>query len=214
MDTRRGRAVQESELPREFYLGEVCFRLEQWASFRAQVAAVRDLSPASVLEVGVGSGIVTAVLRQLGMDVTTVDVNSALGPDVVGSVMDLPAALGERRFDAVLCAEVLEHLPREQLEQCLGSLAAVTGGHVIITLPYLWRRPVLRCEGRLWRWRLALDIGVPVSVLYEHHHWELGSGPEARLRRVLECMRRHFTVVRHGKVPGNPVHHLFLLARR
>jgi SAM-dependent methyltransferase len=56
--------------------------------------------------------------------------------DLYGSALDLPFPAGS--FEAVLCTEVLEHLPVPQ--RCLTEVARVltAGGHLVMTTPWLW----------------------------------------------------------------------------
>ena len=60
-------------------------------------------------------------------------------------------------FDFVLCAEVLEHIPPDQLRRACAELARVTKGHLVIGVPYDQdirndRTTCLRCGGRNPPW--------------------------------------------------------------
>jgi hypothetical protein len=60
-----------------------------------------------------------------------VDFDSALNPDIVGSIGALPNA--NDGFDAECCIQVLEYLPCELFGQALGELRCVSGGKVIVS---------------------------------------------------------------------------------
>src|SRR5262245_65958374 len=85
-----------------------------------------------VLEVGPGSGHTTWLLRQWGLEVTTLDFDESVRPDLVGDVTKIPCEDGA--FDCVLAAEVLAHLPFEQIGTALAELKRVSRGHVIVRL--------------------------------------------------------------------------------
>jgi ubiquinone/menaquinone biosynthesis C-methylase UbiE len=57
-----------------------------------------------------------------------------MGLDIVSDICDIPVPNGS--FDAVLCAEVLEHLPDPQ--RALGELSRVLrpGGRLLLTAPF------------------------------------------------------------------------------
>src|SRR3954447_19676753 len=93
---------------------------ERFASFWHQIDETLRLSPATVLEVGPGSGFVTECLRRAGVTVTTLDIDATVRPDVVGSVADIP--LPDDSVDVALASEVLEHLPFDQVEHALAEL--------------------------------------------------------------------------------------------
>ncbi len=101
-------------------------------SFAHQIDSVLAFEPRSVLEVGVGSGVVTAALRAAGIQVTTLDIQPELKPDLVGSVTDVPAPPDS--FDVVLCCQVLEHLLFNQLSDALVELSRVSRQAVILIL--------------------------------------------------------------------------------
>jgi SAM-dependent methyltransferase len=54
--------------------------------------------------------------------------------DVVGDVVALPVVAGS--FDAVLCTEVLEHLPTPELAIKEFSRVVRNGGHLVLTAPF------------------------------------------------------------------------------
>lgn len=203
---------QEAGLERSRYFEEHYFSPEQWLSFCAQVDAVRRLSPRSVVEVGLGNGIVSLVLRHMGIQVTTVDINPALEPDLVASITDLAAAVPPDSCDVVLCAEVMEHLPYELFSQCLENLASVTKDRVLITLPDVLRRS-LTLRGGLWKARLNVYWGTHDHRVPPYHHWHIGSERRTRLPEVLAEMGRHFVVEKHSRILGNPIHRLFVLRK-
>lgn len=102
-------------------------------SYAHQIDTVISFEPKSVIEIGAGGGMVTAALRSVGIEVTTVDVQSELKPDVIASVTDLPFEDG--RFDVALCCQVLEHLPFDQFVPALKELGRVSRKAVVISLP-------------------------------------------------------------------------------
>jgi SAM-dependent methyltransferase len=109
-----------------------------------------------VLDVGCGFATTSERLQRLGNDVTGVE-ESPVACDVarkrVGRIVqaDLQTAdLGEERFDAIIFADVLEHLPWPVgvLQRYLQWLAP--GGSVIISLPNvgLWSVRLAHLAGR------------------------------------------------------------------
>jgi 2-polyprenyl-3-methyl-5-hydroxy-6-metoxy-1,4-benzoquinol methylase len=99
---------------------------------------------ASVLEIGCGEGFLSGYLSEklthvsfTGVDLSEEDVEALKGkfPRIeahVGSAYDL-SFLGEREFDLVICAEVLEHL--ETPEVALDQMIARHPKRVILTVP-------------------------------------------------------------------------------
>lgn len=106
---------------------------ERFCSFWHQADEVLTLGGGRVLEVGPGGGTVTEWLRAAGCEVVTIDHDPALGPDVVGPISALP--LADDSVDVALAAQVLEHLPWEQVPAALAELARVARVGVVVTVP-------------------------------------------------------------------------------
>jgi SAM-dependent methyltransferase len=104
----------------------------RFASYWHQIEETGALG-GRILEVGIGNGTVAAVLRARGFDVTTVDIDPQLNPGVVADVRKLPFAAGA--FDTVLVAEVLEHIPWEDVPVALGEIARVATRGVVASVP-------------------------------------------------------------------------------
>jgi hypothetical protein len=156
---------------------------------QANEVASTTLPGGEVLEIGPGTGHTTWLLRQWGYRVTTLDFDVRVRPDLVGDVTRLP--LNEKRFDCVLAAEVLEHIPFSEFTNALLELKRASRTSVIITLPApfmgvagLWNLPKLEPRG--------LFLGVPFMAPHRfngEHYWELGKWGYG-LRRVKQHIAR------------------------
>jgi len=103
------------------------------ASYGHQLQEVSRLKPESVLEIGIGNGIVAGLMKSCGYAVTTLDHDASLGPDVVASVTSVP--LEDDVVDVVLCCEVLEHLPYEQVSMALSEIRRVSSKFAVLSVP-------------------------------------------------------------------------------
>ena len=147
---------------------------EHWIRYYWAIHNVLDKRLASVLEIGVGCGVVTSYLRKQGVQLTTFDLDPALQPDVLGSVTNMPFAEGQ--FDAVICSEVLEHMPWEHSVAGLKEIHRVTKRYAFVTVPQfvlsfavLLRAPILQL--RELRFHVPYPKAAPTSG---EHYWELG----------------------------------------
>lgn len=93
----------------EHYFRDEYDSKQRWMSYWIQINELRKLKPRSILEIGIGNGLVSHYLRQRGFDITTMDIDERLKPDIVGSVLSIP--FSSDSFEVVACFEVLEHLP-------------------------------------------------------------------------------------------------------
>ena len=125
----------------------------RWASYWHQLNEIFLASPQSVLEVGVGAGVIGAVLRQFGIDYESLDLDAALKPDHVAPVTAMP--FDDAEFDVVTCFQVLEHIPYESFAPALRELRRVARRVVIMSLPDA--RP-------MWSFQFALPRVFAVSL--------------------------------------------------
>ena len=142
----------------------------------------------TVLEIGPGAGHTTWLLRQWGLQVTTLDFDPTVEPDIVGDVTDLSCE--SNSFDCVLAAEVLEHIPFGEFEKALLELKRVSRGPVIITLPapFVGISTLLNVSGLN---PTGLFFGLPYWIAHKfdgEHYWELGKRSYSiwRIRRIFK----------------------------
>lgn len=140
--------------------------------------AVREASPASLLDVGCGEGVVTERIARAVPDARVVGLDVA-DPELVaewegrrsgnvdfrpGSAYALP--YGDDEFDVVCALEVLEHLERPA--DALAELARVAARRVVASVP---REPIWRVAN-VASGRYVRDLGnTPGHV----NHWSMAA---------------------------------------
>ena len=94
---------------------------------------------ARVLNVGAGGVIgekLDAHARALSLEVVSIDIDSTRGPDLVGDISDHD--FGERRFSAVVMAEVLEHIRTPEKAIQAAHAVLEPGGTLILSTPFIF----------------------------------------------------------------------------
>ncbi|MHA1834506.1 MAG: class I SAM-dependent methyltransferase, partial [Candidatus Baldrarchaeia archaeon] len=74
---------------------------ERFISYWHQINELTQLKPSSILEIGIGNGLVSNYLKQRGYNVTTMDIDPRLNPDVAASIDRIPFT--DESFDVVAC---------------------------------------------------------------------------------------------------------------
>jgi ubiquinone/menaquinone biosynthesis C-methylase UbiE len=171
------------------------------------------LSPRAVLEIGKGSGFVSAYLKSHGINTTALDVEPELYPEVVGSVLALPFREGS--YDVVSSFEVLEHLPYAAFGKALTEMKRVARLRVLLSLPDIspcW----IYCIHVPWvgdvKWLLERpQLRYRVHKFDCQHQWEIGEKYLTLKGIVSDIHAAGLTIERHYRVYENPYHRFFIL---
>ncbi len=183
----------------------------RWMDYYYQVSEILKCRPQKVLEVGIGNRTVSDYLKSQGIKVTSLDIDRELKPDVIADVLEMP--FPDESFDAVLCAEVLEHLPFGDFAKALRELERVSNKWVVLSLPH-WgatfhfslKLPFLK--------RLNLFFKIPGFLKHRfdgEHHWEIGKR-EYPLKKIKEEIKScHLEIIRDYIPSDSPYHRFFIL---
>lgn len=187
----------------------------RFCSYWHQIAEVVSLKPAAILEIGVGNGLVATYLKERSFSITTVDIDESLSPDCVASASAI--AFADNAFDAVLCCQVLEHLPFEGFLGALSEIHRVTRLHAVLSLPD---------AGRVYRISLQIPkIGrlqglIPLPWLSPsvhdfggQHYWEIGKAGYGLPSIVAQIQNVGFEIVTTYRVFEKPRHRFFVLQK-
>lgn len=196
--------------PRVPKYGATYESLERWVSHWYQIGEIQRDKPESVLEIGIGSGIVAEHLRHLGHTVVTLDLDPTLEPDVVGSITEMPFSVGS--FDVVSAFEVLEHLTKAQVPQALAEMKRVARSGVLISVPdttraYALQLPIPRLGVRRWLFERGT---VPAYALHSGHRWEIGHGNVSTATVRTWLHDAGLSVERDYRPFEHPYHHFFI----
>jgi 2-polyprenyl-3-methyl-5-hydroxy-6-metoxy-1,4-benzoquinol methylase len=190
--------------PPEFWLENLDFL--NWFRYYHLVKDVLRLGSADILEIGSGSGMVRNCLTPLVREYRVLDINPNLAPDWVADVREHQPELAER-FDCVIAADVLEHLPFADLGRTCANLFSYLkpGGHALITIPhrqsnFLFMTPTqiphvvtvptgFLSPGAFWRRFIKRKIWIDPN-----HCWEIGDG-HVRVKDVDAVLRQQGVTV-------------------
>jgi ubiquinone/menaquinone biosynthesis C-methylase UbiE len=216
-----------SDIPKRYYSFKKYNSKHRWLTYWHQIDEVLALKPTSVLEIGVGSGLVSSYLRAVGIKVTTLDINESLEPDHVGSLLNLDRIFEPNSFDAVLCARVLHHLPFDQLERAIEQIAYVASDNAVITMPVEDFRiyfMVRYTSSQIRTISLPLPLFIKrlvVRVLstgkegtkFVSGLWKINSASHCSMGAVTQKLEKLFVIKKAYAVPEDAAHHVFVLAK-
>lgn len=204
---------REKSVAREEYFSAGYFAHAQLLSLSQQIHDIYALQPTSILEIGPGNGFVSTYLRRAGFEVVTADINPALEPDICAPLSEIPQHLNGRRFDLVVCCEVLEHMPFEQFEPNIKTLRTL-GDRLYMTLPNyrkafgiggLLRLPRMPHKAFSWYFTFRQK-----RKLTDQHFWEVDYSPECRLPEIVSILKRHYPSVVTERYALNAYHQAFV----
>ena len=189
--------------------------LYHWNSFFYQIDEIIKTTPKSILEVGLGTGIVKYILKDvLHYNYESMDIDPELNPDHVGSILAMP--FRDKQYDVVGCFEVLEHLHYCDFEKALSELFRVANKAVIFSLPDAGPIVPVHISG-FARKKL---IKMPFTKLKKHvfdgeHYWEINKrGYE--LNKIISQIKNiggnfNFVLDKEYRMFENPNHHFFVM---
>jgi SAM-dependent methyltransferase len=204
--------VASPQVPTSHYLSGYD-NSRRWSSYWIQIDQAMNMPEGRLLEIGVGHALVVDYLRKvIGKDVTTVDIDPALHPDIVADIADLP--FQDKGVECVMACEVLEHMPFEHAQRALKELRRVAN-RAIISVPNSGKG--VQINVLIGRRTLPMMFPLPwlmrrkAPAIPKEHFWELEmSGFSVdRFRGALnDC---GWTIRQEIRNPNNPFHHFFIL---
>ncbi|MEI6346110.1 MAG: class I SAM-dependent methyltransferase [bacterium] len=203
--------TNEKQVDKEHYTFKNYCYPDRWASYWYQLREVLSLAPKTMLEVGVGDGVLRDYVKQAKqITYTNIDVAEDLHPDTVGSILAMPFA--NKSFDLVCAFEVLEHLPFEQFEAALAEMARVSKGSVIFSVPHFGPAVKWKCKiPFLPELTFAFKVPFPMKHKFnDQHYWEIGKRGYS-IGRIRGILHRRFQIVKEFVPFENQYHHFFVL---
>lgn len=204
---------REKNLPRDSYFSDGYFSLPQLFSLSHQINEIHKLHPRDILEIGVGNGFTSSFLRSAGYSITTADINPELKPDICAPLDQIGNIVGRKKFDLVVCCEVLEHMPLEEFLPNLDRLRNL-GSRLFLTLPNY--KIIVGFSGALRIPKIGvkifdLTLDIPRRrKLEKEHFWEVGSHRETTMRAIESELKMRYRKLQIKKLPLNPCHIAFI----
>lgn len=189
---------------------------ERWAAYWYQIDAIVNsgLEIKNCLEVGCGNKIVASTLKNFDIEVKTLDIEPSIKADYLGSITQAPIA--DNSFDAVLCAEVLEHLPFENFDRALGELRRISRKLVVVSLPHWGRHFSLTIRLPYLHkidWQKKFNPFPPQHQFDGVHYWEIGK-EDFPLKLIKQKMQAAgFKIEKDFICFDSPYHHFFILKK-
>lgn len=196
---------------------------KRWFSYWYQIKEVHELSNAhTVLEIGPGNMIVTHVLRKMGYEVTTADLDPNVRADINADVRTITSAT-QQTYDVILCCQILEHIPFEDFSRTVRNLSTLSKHALIITLPYTSLgtfKPFVHLKLLPFltslRWMRFYNLFPKTHLLNRHggHYWEIGKKTYP-LSRIMDTIEQSgWNIKKHYPIFENPYHYLFVCEKQ
>lgn len=192
--------------------------LKRWDSYYYQIKESLNTKGKEILLIGKGDGIVVEILKFYGKNVTVLDFDKDLKPDIVGSVTKLDELL-TKKYDVIVCCQVLEHIPFDEFENIIKQISDYTKEKFILSLPndhYWWefgfRVPILDRKRLLipmrFFWRRKWDMD---KYGFGEHYWEIDAEKQWKKKKIISILKKYFNLESAYIVKEHPYHMFFIM---
>ncbi|MBA7486412.1 hypothetical protein ES707_21971 [subsurface metagenome] len=173
-----------------------------WYRYYFLIKEVLDNKFTNILEIDPGSGIIENILKEKIENYVTMDINPNLNPTVVGDLRKFALSL-QSKFECVICADVLEHMPFKDLELNLKNIFKylVEDAEALITIPHhrkeimiiyrfpgyktlFFSLPTWATPSGFYQWFIKKRCGID-----PYHCWEIGD-KKVKRQEVEKVMKR------------------------
>lgn len=144
----------------------------EWYHQQADLVYKNCTREQNILEVGIGTGLLSDLLKKRGWNLVTLDIDEDKRPDFCCSALDFE--YGAHAIDVVLAFEIFEHIPFETFKKIVCKLADQNVKNIYFSLPWSERNAfeLYLKVPKLKGFRFYFDI--PRNVITEKSHfWEL-----------------------------------------
>lgn len=185
---------------------------KRWASIWYQLKEVDASNCRTVLEVGPGGGAIKCLSGLIQVEITTLDIDSELNPDFVGSVTNIPCE--DNSFDGAVAFQVLEHLKYDESIIAFKELCRVAKEKIIISLPDCrpyWNYEVYIPKIGKRKFMVPKPGFVPPVHEYDgEHYWEINKKGYDLQRIIEDFSCDGFTLKKQYRCLDNPYHRFFI----
>lgn len=209
----------EKQVEKEHYNFLSYLNKARWNSYYHQIEEVLKSNSKSILIIGKGDGIVPNILGKQVEEVKIFDIAEDLQPDYLGNILELSNII-DRKFDSILCCQVLEHLPFDKFEHCIFELSKVTNNQIVISLP---QQNILFNIGFKIPKIPKIDISIYIPKFYKNfvfekdgkreHYWELNVR-NYPVNKIREILKKYFILKSEYTIKENLYHRFFILEKK
>lgn len=193
----------------------------RWNSYFCQISEVAECKGNSVLLIWVWDWIVVDVLKRIGKNVTTFDFDESLDPDIVWDVTKIDEII-TKKYDAVVCCQVLEHIPFEVFESTIKKIGNIINERLILSLPNrnIWIKfwffmPIIRNIVFKFRFRMFWENKWDINKngCWEHYR-EVDATTERKLKKIQNILKKYFKIENYFVSIYNTYHSFFILGKK
>lgn len=176
--------------------------LNRFKSYWNQINEIVNLNPSNVLEVGKGTGFVNNYLKSIGIDVTSIDIDTNRKPDIVCDIREFESKI---KFHVVCLFEVIEHMPFHNIEPLFQKLNLYSN-YIVMSVPVCTKAYRLLAPKIDILLELPLNDHDPVS---KWHYWELNK----KRKKDLESIFRQsgFEIINGYRYKENAFNYFYVL---
>lgn len=173
----------------------------RWNSYWHQLDEVSGLKKGSeILLIGAGDGIVPMILRKMNYNVTVFDFDEDLLPDIVGDVKYITDTIRNSAYDAIICCQVLEHIPGEYFDSIMQQFSTLLhkDGRLILSLPQSFAP--FCCLINIPKVHILINKTIPLfrNKIFEfdgEHYWQVDT-KGYRKKDMIKRISKNFCIIR------------------
>ena len=190
---------------------------ERWNSYYYQVNEVLKCKWSSVLIIWVWDWIVADILKGFWKEVTTFDFDKSLNPDILWDVTKIDEIIN-RKFDIVVCCQVLEHIPFDMFEKIIEKIKNITKERFILSLPnrnvwfkFQFKAPLIGKRWFKFHFRLFWTNHFEINKewIWEHYR-EIDAKKEWKFKKIKNIINE-FYKIDNIYIPYENTYHVFFI---
>lgn len=193
--------------------------INRWCAYYQQINEVVNSGASKVLIIGIGDGIVADMIKNIEPDtiITTVDFDSELNPDICCDICELSNSV-EKEYDAIVCCQVLEHLPFDKFLLCLTELkkCMTNRGRLILSLP----DSGLPLDIKLHTAHIHIRNIIKICHFWYkdfkftgEHYWEINSAAKYSAHKIRKDIKKVFSIVDEYVFEYHTYHRFYICER-